>query len=64
MKAQSKPKPTDHYSKRNAERFLAENFAANQVMRWRLTGLIDGIREAEYRRGYRQAVSDFKNNPL
>ncbi len=61
---QTNPKSTDHYSARNVERFLAENFAANQVVRWRLTNLIEGVREAEYRRGYRQAVSDYKNNQL
>jgi hypothetical protein len=54
---QSNPKPTDHYSPRNVERFLKENFTENRVMRYRLTGLIAGVREQAYQQGRRDAMN-------
>lgn len=54
---QSNPKPTDHYSPRNVEIFLRENFARNQVMRYRLTNIIAGVREQAYQQGRRDALN-------
>jgi len=54
---QPNPKPTDHYSPRNVEKFLRENFTDNQVMRYRLTGLIAGVREQAYQQGRKDALN-------
>jgi hypothetical protein len=54
---QSNPKPTDHYSPRNVENFLRENFAGNQTMRYRLTNIIAGVREQAYQQGRRDALN-------
>jgi len=54
---QSNPKPTDHYSPRNVEKFLRENFTDNQVMRYRLTGLIAGVRDQAYQQGRNDALN-------
>lgn len=51
------PKPTDHFSARNVENFLRENFAGNQVMRYRLTNIIAGVREQAYQQGRRDALN-------
>lgn len=53
---QSNPKPTDHFSPRNVENFLRENFAGNQVMRYRLTNIIAGVREQAYQQGRKDAM--------
>lgn len=45
---QSNPKPTDHYSEKNIDNFLRENFAGNQTMRYRLHNLFAGVREKAY----------------
>ncbi len=47
MGPQKNPKPSNPYSEKNVREFLAREFANNQVMRWRLTNLINGIREYE-----------------
>lgn len=66
MKKQSNPKPTDHFSPRNIENFLRENFAGNQTMRYRLANLFAGVREQAYQNGredgYRAAAA-YKSKP-
>lgn len=52
----------DPYSPSAAAAFLRENFQHNQVMRARLTNLIDGIRAAEFERGYNRGVETAKRN--
>jgi len=54
---QSNPKPTDHYSPRNVEKFLRENFVGNQTMRYRLTSIIAGVREQAYQQGRHDAMN-------
>lgn len=54
---QSNPKPTDHYSPRNVENFLRENFAGSQTMRYRLTNIIAGVREQAYQQGRKDALN-------
>jgi len=54
---QSNPKPTDHYSPRNVEKFLRENFVGNQTMRYRLTSIIAGVREQAYQQGRADAMN-------
>lgn len=53
----TKPKPTDHYSPRNVEKFLRENFIGNQVMRYRLANIIAGVREQAYQQGRQDAMN-------
>ena len=52
----TKPKPADHYSPRNVENFLRENFIGNQVMRYRLANIIAGVREQAYQQGRADAL--------
>ena len=54
---QPNPKPTDHYSPRNVENFLRENFLGNQTMRYRLTNIIAGVREQAYQQGRKDAMN-------
>lgn len=44
------------YSKNRVYEFLFREFANNQAMRWRLTNLIEGIRQTEFERGYRAGL--------
>lgn len=62
MKRHIKADTNNLYSESRVARFLRENFS--EVMRWRLQNLFNGVREEAYKRGYRQAISDYKNNPL
>lgn len=50
------------YSKNRVYEFLLREFAKDQAMRWRLTNLIDGIRQAEFERGYRAALNAKKSD--
>lgn len=60
MKQGSKAQANNLYSESRVAAFLRENFP--EVMRWRLTNLLNGVREEAYRKGYADAVKAFSNN--
>lgn len=55
MGKQHNPRPTNHYSPKNIEEFLRNNFRDNPTLRYRLTNLFAGVREEGYRRGVEAA---------
>lgn len=62
MRRSIKTETNNLYSESRVAAFLRENFG--EIMRWRLQNLFNGVREEAYKKGYRQAMSDYKNNPL
>lgn len=62
MRRSIKVESNNLYSESRVAALLRENFP--EVMRWRLQNLFNGVREEAYKKGYRQAMSDYKNNPL
>lgn len=56
------PAHKDPYAPYAVKAFLLENFRDNTVMRYRLTSLIDGIRAAEFERGFSRGMETAKRN--
>lgn len=60
MKTSIKEQNNNLYSESRVSAFLRANFP--EVMRWRLQGLFNGVREEAYKKGYEAAVKAFSNN--
>jgi len=56
MKTEPSTTPPSPYTEKAVFNFLYENFANNPTMRWRLTNLINGVREYEREKSTRTTV--------